>query len=178
MLTDDKSRCLLIVEDEQDLLDILIETCSVQTLSIEVATNAEEALAVLNKKRIDAVLSDINLPGMSGLDLLSHVRISGNEVPFVFLSGYADQKHLAQALSFGATELLQKPYDEDQLLRHVELSLDLGCALAELNLELKFFSENAMIPAEKLRRVKKSRHELWKLKMQNEIYKIKKNLTI
>ena len=150
MNAESKNRRLLIVEDEPELLEILKDICSEKTQNIHTAANGVEALAVLQNHRIDAIVSDINMPVMGGLQLLANLRSRGFEIPFIFLTGHGDQNLRDQALRFGATDFLDKPFDEESLLKHVDLALDLGVALNELDIELEFYGQSETLPAAKV----------------------------
>lgn len=77
---------LLIVEDEPDILDILKETTESWGIEVYTASNITDAKKLLEEHKMRAVLSDISMPGGSGIDLLTHVRASGSDVPFVFFN--------------------------------------------------------------------------------------------
>lgn len=159
-----KKRRLLIVEDEPDLLEIMVEFCSSLTSQIQCAQDGVEALEILQSSKIDAVLSDINMPKKSGLQLLAELRSSGFETPFIFLSGYSDRDNVAQALKLGATDFIEKPFEQAKLLSVVDSALDLGAALNNLEVELEDFYKNSKLAPEKLQQVKNARKEIWKMK--------------
>ena len=78
------------------------------------------AEAFLQSGRLDdfaCVIADVQMPGMSGVQLQDHLRTQGYRVPFVFFTAFPDEKTRAQALAAGAICYLTKPFDGDSLVR-------------------------------------------------------------
>ncbi len=78
-------------------------------------SSAEEALEVIEREPVDLVLSDLQMQGMSGLDLLDRVRAVDRELPFVLLTAHASIESAVEALRSGATDYLQKPVRPEHL---------------------------------------------------------------
>jgi DNA-binding NtrC family response regulator len=108
-------KVLLIVDDEEDLRDILTDLLGADDREIVTAKNGEEALALLKASKIDAVLSDINMPLLNGLKLLQECRESGICTPFVMLSGFGDRYSTTEARRLGAVEFVDKPFHPKSL---------------------------------------------------------------
>ena len=70
------------------------------------------------------VVADVQMPGMNGLDLLEHVRIQGNDVPFIFITAFPDEGVRARALKIGAICFLAKPFAGPVLIDCIETALD------------------------------------------------------
>jgi YesN/AraC family two-component response regulator len=174
-MSTEKTRTLLIVDDEPELVEILVSTCQSLTNNILTATNGLEALEIIRTKKIDAVLSDINMPKMSGLELLAQMREEGFQHSFVFLSGFGDRDNLAKALSYGAIEFIEKPYEEEFLLKNVNLALDLGVAINELNAEIEELNKGETVSREKFHKLNEVKREIWKMKKLDEIYRLHRN---
>lgn len=121
-----KPRTLLIVDDEPDLQEILAIYTDHLGYRCLCATHAKEALRLLAENEIHAVLSDIMMPGMSGIDFLRTVRASGSNVPFIFLTGFPNHDNMLEALQLGAYQFLAKPFKGSQLKQAVERALDIG----------------------------------------------------
>jgi len=91
------------------------------------ASSSEELLEMINEKKPDAVFTDINMPGVSGLDLIKHVRSQKNQTTFVIISGYADFKYAQAAIKYGVFGYLLKPVtsdDANSLLENLKDYLD------------------------------------------------------
>jgi PAS domain S-box-containing protein len=100
---------ILYVDDEPGLLEIgkLFLERSGQ-FSVDISTSAPEALAMLDSKHYDAIISDYHMPGMDGIEFLKKVRASGNTIPFIMLTGRSREEIVIQALNEGADFYLQK----------------------------------------------------------------------
>ena len=69
------------------------------------------------------VIADVQMPGMSGLDLLTHLRTLGNDMPFIFITAFPDESVRARALQAGAICLLAKPFSGPALIDGVDAAL-------------------------------------------------------
>jgi FixJ family two-component response regulator len=86
--------------------------------------SAEGFLQSANPDDSSCVVADVQMPGMSGLDLLTHVRRRGNDVPFIFITAFPDEGIRARALKAGATCFLAKPFAGPALIDCVETALN------------------------------------------------------
>jgi DNA-binding NtrC family response regulator len=162
---------LLIVDDEPDLLELLSDEAIGQQFQVETAKNGKEALERLTRpsaNRIDAVLSDINMPLLNGLELLSEVRKAGLETPFVFLTGYGDKEKAVLALRLGAMDFLDKPFDRKHLHHAMRRALEYGVLLQKLEQELDALCEAAQLPPEKLEQFRAAQRAILLLKKSNQ----------
>lgn len=93
--------------------------------TIMTANNGAEALRILQKHRVDAVLCDWNMPVMTGLELLKVVRADAKltHLPFIMITAEAEQQRIEEAIRFGVSELLVKPYTADRLAMRIEKAL-------------------------------------------------------
>lgn len=168
-----QNKCLLIVEDDQELRELLIEICSDITPDIRSAANGAEALYFLAEGNIDAVLSDISMPKLSGLELLEKLRCDGNEIPFVILSGHDSRKNISEAIRLGVTEFLDKPFNNEKLLSVIKAALEYGVALREAEKELEQVYKFAKLPPHRLLNLKSARKTLWTTRDQSPLIKKK-----
>ena len=110
---------ILVVDDETDVRDLFQQRFRREIrsgeLSFNFAFSGEEALAYLRARPSEVllILSDINMPGMSGLELLGHVREEGHMPPttMMMITAYGDDNSRQEALGLGATDFLTKPLD-------------------------------------------------------------------
>src|SRR4030042_1209017 len=105
---------LLIVDDEEDIRRGLAELFPWVEIGFEVAGTAEkgrQAFDLVAAGGVDAVLSDIRMPVMSGIDLAKALSEAGLAVPLVFLSAYRDFSYARQALQYGVRDYVLKPTD-------------------------------------------------------------------
>jgi DNA-binding NtrC family response regulator len=120
---------LLIVEDEPILRSLLVEILENPEIKIMQAENGKAAFEILKSHRFDAVLSDIKMPFMEGLDLLKAIRVEKINVPFILLTGHGDRDQTLQALKLGAFDFIDKPFEQEQLIEVVHHALEMGSEL-------------------------------------------------
>lgn len=125
---------LLIVDDEPDVVDGLYRLfCNREDLELDVlrACSGPEALRIMQSQRIDVMLSDIRMPGMSGLELFAKVRAQWPRCRVVFLTGHTDFEAIYQASRDGAASYLLKTESREAIAEAVIRALDdLSRALA------------------------------------------------
>lgn len=117
---------LLIVDDQPDLVDDLAETLPWHELGIEAvyrAYSAREALDIVRTNPVDVVVTDIRMPGMSGLDLMREIRRSWKNIRCILLSGYSDFEYARSGIRHQADDYLLKPVEDEQLLEAVRRAL-------------------------------------------------------
>lgn len=110
---------ILVVDDEQDMQMLFEQRFRKEIRAGEImfafANSGEEALAYLREHHHEAVLilSDINMPGMSGLELLQHIKEKYETPPPVVMivTAYGDEENYNKAMSLGANDFLTKPLD-------------------------------------------------------------------
>ena len=172
-MTSNSKPNLLIVDDEADLRELLVEQIGSENYEIHTASDGAQGLQMIRDAHakgapIDAVLSDINMPKLNGLDLLAEVRKHGLETPFVFLTGYGDKEKAVRALRLGAQDFLEKPYDVTQLVRSIEAATRYGTLLRGMDAELKAVMEAAAkLPPEQADDYIRARKALIIMKKQN-----------
>ncbi|MFN2492435.1 MAG: response regulator [Pyrinomonadaceae bacterium] len=109
---------LLIVEDDVTIREMLFELLSEEHTCFQTNT-AEDALKVLESNPIDVVLTDISMPGMSGLELLGHTRQRWPRTEVIMISGIRDREYAGGLVRMGAFDYLVKPFDVDDIRRSV-----------------------------------------------------------
>jgi EAL domain-containing protein (putative c-di-GMP-specific phosphodiesterase class I) len=106
---------ILVVDDEPGLLRAIGERLSRQGYSAPMAPSGKRALELLEELTFDAILSDIDMPGMSGISLLQAVRQRDIDVPVVLMTGNPNMKTALQAVEHGAIQYLVKPFPMAEL---------------------------------------------------------------
>lgn len=117
---------LLVVDDEPSLRDIISRYLTGLGHEVRVAASGEAALAAFRDAEADLVLTDINMPGGDGIEIILQLREMGSDVPIVAMSGGGrlDKEHLLEdATLLGATLTLEKPFDLPALRAAVEDAL-------------------------------------------------------
>ncbi len=120
------SKKILIVDDENLLVEILDDFA--KSLGYETATASEgsKALEILKTQEINLVLSDINMPGISGIQMLTKARRQNIAAPFVFITGNSNPEIIIDAVRLGATDFLLKPFEFELLEKVIKRSLAIG----------------------------------------------------
>lgn len=126
---------LLIVEDDPQLRELICESLEMVEARIVTAFDGQDALekSLLFSKDLVAVLSDIKMPRMSGIEFLRKLREQHIDVPFVVFSAYGDKLSVIEALRYGAMDFLDKPVDIKHLRSVILRALDLGIKMRELD---------------------------------------------
>jgi two-component system response regulator AtoC len=122
---------VLVVDDERKMrrvLQMLLEKMEIASVAAE---SGEEALDCLARERVDLVLSDLRLPGMSGIDLLARLRQSDPDVPFIVLTAYGTVETAVEAMKRGAFDYVLKPFDVEALELVVRKALEMQRYRAE-----------------------------------------------
>ncbi|MEO9748889.1 MAG: sigma 54-interacting transcriptional regulator, partial [Marinobacter sp.] len=107
---------ILIVEDDQDLREALVTTLELAKFRVREAANAEQALAQLAESPVDMVVSDVNMPGMSGHELLHEVQRRYPGLPTMLITAYGQISHAVSAMQSGAIDYLVKPFESSVLV--------------------------------------------------------------
>ncbi len=106
---------ILIIDDDEDLLYLMGEYLKSVGLEYDMAVSAEQARNRLKCFRYDMVVSDFNMPGESGLDLLRHVSSMYPETPFVLMTGCYDLRIKRESIRMGVHAYIQKPFYMNEL---------------------------------------------------------------
>ena len=118
---------LLIVEDEHVIRNGLEKHVPWKELGIDrvfTAENAESGLDICQEHRPDIVVSDINMPGMNGVELCKCFREKFPQCQIIFISGYSDKEYLKAAISLGAVSYVEKPIDMQELSDAVKMAVE------------------------------------------------------
>jgi response regulator NasT len=113
---------ILIVDDDQFTLTLVSALLEKNGYDVFQAKDGEDALNIMVLEELDMALLDINMPGMSGLELAKRLR-ADSELPFMFLSGVCDETAVKRAVEYGACGYLVKPVDVQNLIPTLEAGL-------------------------------------------------------
>jgi DNA-binding NtrC family response regulator len=127
---------LLLVDDDPNTLASLSRAFRLAGHEATVCDNANRALELLRTENFDVILSDVVMPGKSGLELLEDLKKAGVKTPIVLISGQANIEMAVRATKLGALDFLEKPLSTDKLLLTVENALRLT-RLEDENRELR-----------------------------------------
>jgi two-component system, NtrC family, nitrogen regulation response regulator NtrX len=128
---------LLLIDDDPNTLASLSRAFRLAGHEATVCDNANRAIELLQTQRFDLILSDVVMPGKTGMELLEVLKKSGLQTPIVLISGQANIEMAVKATRLGALDFLEKPLTTDKLLLTVDNALKLS-RLEDENRELRY----------------------------------------
>ncbi|WP_018693108.1 sigma-54-dependent transcriptional regulator [Algicola sagamiensis] len=107
---------LLIVEDDQALREALVDTLMLAGYHCVEAGEAAEALQILSRQRIDMVITDVNMPGMNGMELLDEIKQLPQSIPVIIMTAFAKVDDAVNAMRQGVIDYMTKPFSPEVLV--------------------------------------------------------------
>ena len=120
-----KAKLVAIVDDDESVRSALQGLMKAVGLPAKTFASAEEFLHSGQQRQTACLITDIRMPGMSGLDLQSKLNAENCRIPTIFITAHGDAKVRMQALRSGAVEFLAKPFNDDALLESVRAALEM-----------------------------------------------------
>ena len=111
---------VLIVDDEQDFLDALSERMRARDMEVTTSTSAADALKKAEKGSYDAIVLDLMMPEMDGLEALQEIKKNNPDLQVILLTGHATVEKGIEAMKLGATDFLEKPADLKTLTEKIK----------------------------------------------------------
>ena len=124
MVTELKSRLVAILDDDELMRSALQGLLKAVGLPAESFASAEEFLNSGQQHQVACLITDIRMPGMSGLELQAKLNAERCKIPIIFITAHGDEKMRMQALRAGAVEFMAKPFDDEVLLESVRAALE------------------------------------------------------
>jgi CheY-like chemotaxis protein len=116
---------VLVIDDDEPVLEVLKDTLEIERLQVVTALSAEEGLNTLRQGcKVDVVVSDVLLPGMSGIDLLKQIKQEFADLPVILITGYSGQFGPKEAMAAGADGYFAKPFKNIELMYTLRRVLD------------------------------------------------------
>ncbi len=126
VVNDEPKASILIVDDEQSLLDICNEALTESGFTVHIAHDGPSALRMLSHlPSLDLVISDLRMPGMSGLELLKKLKDGHSEADFLIMTGFGSIETAVESIRLGAADYLPKPFNISHLLLKVDRILQI-----------------------------------------------------
>jgi len=110
---------ILLVDDEREFLDTLSERMRARGIDVTTSASALEALQAVERGSFDAVVLDLMMPGMDGLEALRILKQKDPKLQVILLTGHATVEKGVEAIKSGAMDLLEKPADIDTLTEKI-----------------------------------------------------------
>jgi FixJ family two-component response regulator len=114
-----------VVDDDESVREAIYDLMDCMGLRTEIFSSADEFLNSASLRNTTCLIVDVRMPGMSGLELQSHLNAAGFRIPIIFISAHDDGEAKSRALGAGAVDFLKKPFSEDALLRALRASLNI-----------------------------------------------------
>jgi len=111
---------ILLVDDEKQFLSIFAQRLERRGLKIEIAASGEEAIERSSKTEFDAIVLDMEMPGMDGVTTLKRLKSANPDLQVIILTGHATTEKIVEAMKEKAMDYLEKPVDLNKLLAKIE----------------------------------------------------------
>jgi len=118
-------KLIAIVDDDESVQRALQDLIEADGLSARTFGSAEDFLESGLQCTAACLITDIRMPGMSGLELQAKIKADGCKTPIIFITAHGDAKVRVQAMREGAVEFLMKPFDDQVLLTKVRAAIDM-----------------------------------------------------
>ena len=120
----DNDAIVFVVDDDPSIREAIKSLISLVGLRVETFGSAQEFLRTERPDLPGCVVLDVEMPGLSGLDLQRELAANGIELPIIFITGYGDIPMSVRAMKAGATEFLTKPFRDQDLLDAIQQALE------------------------------------------------------
>ena len=114
---------ILIIDDEAAIRESLETLLSLEGYQVEMATDGERGLAMIDQRSYDLVLLDLALPGQSGIEVLPRIRERQPQMPVIMITAFGTVNNVVDAIRAGAQNFVQKPWDNEKLLADIRASI-------------------------------------------------------
>lgn len=111
---------ILVVDDEQSMRDFLKILLQKEGYTVDTGNNADSALDILEKSSYDLIISDIRMPGMSGLEMLGIIKEKYPNMPVIMITAFASPDDAVSAMQNGAFDYISKPFNVDEIKSVIE----------------------------------------------------------
>jgi DNA-binding NtrC family response regulator len=131
------SEKILLVDDEKDFLEVMSERIEARGMDVTTADSAEKALKSVESGGFDAIILDLKMPGMDGLQTLKAIKQKNPDLQVILLTGHATVEKGIEAMKLGAMDFLEKPADLDKLTEIIKKAQARKMVIIERRMEEK-----------------------------------------
>jgi len=110
---------VLLVDDEEQFLDVLSQRLKARGLKVDAVTSGEDAVKQVEDHNFDAIIVDLAMPGIDGIETLKRIKEKRPDLEIIMLTGHATVKSGIEAMKLGADDFLEKPVDLNVLLEKI-----------------------------------------------------------
>lgn len=115
---------ILVVDDDDMIRDLLANVLEIERFAVSTAASADEALKLLEQNSVSAVITDMLMPGMSGMELLKKLHAEKPELPVLLITGYSGYHTPRDIMEAGAAGYFTKPFKNTELIKVLRHALD------------------------------------------------------
>ena len=119
-------RPIWIIDDDRSIRWVFDKALKRENLPHQIFDTAESALRALERETPGAILTDIRMPGMDGLELMNRIKVQNPRLPVIIMTAYSDLDSAVSAFQGGAFEYLPKPFDVNHALELIHRALEEG----------------------------------------------------
>ena len=113
---------VLLIDDEEQFLEVLGERLEARGLKVNTAISGENALTMIDDKKFDAIILDLAMPGIDGIETLKLLKEKNPDLEIIMLTGHATVEKGIAAMKLGAEDFLEKPVDLSVLLERISVA--------------------------------------------------------
>jgi DNA-binding NtrC family response regulator len=113
---------VLVVDDNNEIAEMLVEMLARENYGVETADSGDKAIEIIKRARVDMVLLDVRMPGLSGVETLEKIKDFNAKIPVVMMTAYDDIAMVEQAFSLGACDFIFKPFNFNDLIESMRLN--------------------------------------------------------
>ena len=128
---------ILLVDDEEEFTTVLSERMMARGLDVDIANTGPSATQKVKEKSYDAIILDLAMPEMDGIETMKHLLEENPDLQVIFLTGHATLEKGIEAVKLGAVEFMEKPVDMNKLLEKVNEAKSKKVLLTEKKTEDK-----------------------------------------
>lgn len=115
---------VLLVDDEEDFIAVLAKRLEARHLKVTATSSGQDAIAMVDRQEFDAIILDLAMPGMDGLETLKRIKKNHPEAEIIMLTGHGSIRTGIEAMKLGAEDFLEKPVDFKQLIEKIKEARD------------------------------------------------------
>ena len=123
---------ILVVDDDRNICRVLKDLLEKEGFKVLTASDVDTALPIIDEQELDLIVTDLKMPGKSGMELLSYGQRRKPNVPIIMITAYGNVEAAVAAIKKGAYDFITKPFDENELLNVIEKAI----SESEMNKEL------------------------------------------
>ncbi len=128
---------VLLIDDEVEFLENLSERMRLRGMNVTTASSGKEAVESIDAEGYDAIVLDLQMPGMDGIEVLRHIRKVNPNMQVILLTGHATLEKGVEAIKLGAMDFMEKPADIDVLTEKIKKAQAKKMVLVETETEAK-----------------------------------------